>query len=239
MIFVMLLHPQTVECKQVHDIINSMPTNKSNGIDKIPMRVIKDSLPAILPTITSIFNASLTSAVFPSGWKMAEITPILKGGDHEQANNNRPISLLPMLSKVCEKVALNQVVPYLDLNKRLSTEQSGNKKHHSTETSLIETTDTILNAIDKKKVTASAVVLLDMSKAFDSLDHKILMLKLQDVGMSPAALSWFSSYLSNRQQAVRINSALSGKLTVHSGVPQGSILGPTRSPPTLLIQDIC
>ncbi|CAB4020527.1 Hypothetical predicted protein [Paramuricea clavata] len=157
---------------------------------------------------------------------MAEITPILKEGDHEQANNNRPISLLPMamLSKVCEKVVLNQVVPYLDLNKRLSTEQSGNKKHHSTETSLIETTDTILNAIDKKKVTA--VVLLDMSKAFDSLDHKILMLKLHDVGMSPAALSWFSSYLSNRQQAVRINSALSGKLTVHSGVPQGSILGP-------------
>ena len=215
---------QMVESKQVHDIINSMPTNKSPGIDKISMRVIKDSLPAILPTITSIFNASLTSGVFPSVWKMAEITPIPKEGDHEQANNNRPISLLPMLSKVCEKVVLNQVVSYLDINKRLSTEQSGNKKYHSTETSLIETTDTFLHAIDKKEVTA--VVLLDMSKAFDSLDHKILMLKLQDVGMSPGALNWFSSYLSNRQQVVRINSALSGKLTVHSGVPQGSILGP-------------
>ena len=155
---------------------------------------------------------------------MAEITPITKEGDHEQANNNRPISLLPMLSKVCEKVVLNQVVSYLDINKRLSTEQSGNKKYHSTETSLIETTDTFLHAIDKKEVTA--VVLLDMSKAFDGLDHKILMLKLQDVGMSPGALNWFSSYLSNRQQVVRINSALSGKLTVHSGVPQGSILGP-------------
>ena len=101
---------QMVESKQVHDIINSMPTNKSPGIDKISMRVIKDSLPAILPTITSIFNASLTSGVFPSAWKMAEITPIPKEGDHEQANNNRPISLLPMLYKVCEKVVLNQVV---------------------------------------------------------------------------------------------------------------------------------
>ena len=201
-----------------------MPTNKSPGIDKISMRVIKDSLPVILPTITSIFNASLTSGVFPSAWKMAEITPIPKECDHEQANNNRPISLLPMLSKVCEKVVLNQVVSYLDINKRLSTEQSGNKKYHSTETSLIETTDTFLHAIDKKEVTA--VVLLDMSKAFDSLDHKILMLKLQDVGMSLGALNWFSSYLSNRQQVVRINSALSGKLTVHSGVPQGSILVP-------------
>ena len=89
---------------------------------------------------------------------------------------------------------------------------------------MIETTDTFLHAIDKKDVTA--VVLLDMRKAFDSLDHKILMLKLQDVGMSPGTLNWFSSYLSNRQQVVRINSALSGKLTVHSGVPQGSILGP-------------
>ena len=155
---------------------------------------------------------------------MAEITPIPKEGDHKHANNNRPILLLPMLSKVCEKVVLNQVVSYLDINKRLSTEQSGNKKYHSTETSLIETTDTFLHAINKKEVTA--VVLLDMSKAFDSLDHKILMLKLQDVGMSPGALNWFSSYLSNRQQVVRINSALSGKLTVHSGVPQGSILGP-------------
>ena len=99
----------------------------------------------------SIFNASLTSGVFPSAWKMAEITPIPKEGDHEQANNNRPISLLPMLSKVCEKVVLNQVVSYLDINKRLSTEQSGNKKYHSTETSLIETTDTFLHAIDKRK----------------------------------------------------------------------------------------
>ena len=215
---------QTVESKQVHDIINSMPTNKSPGIDKISMQVVKDSLPAILPMITSIFNASLTSSVFPSAWKMAEITPIPKEGDHKQANNNRPISLLPTLSKVCEKVVLNQVVSYLDINKRLSTEQSGNKKYHSTETSLIETTDTFLHAIDKKEVTA--VVLLDMSKAFDSLDHEILMLKLQDVGMSLGALNWFSSYLSNRQQVVCINSALSGRLTVHSGVPQGSILGP-------------
>ena len=99
----------------------------------------------------SIFNASLTSGVFPSAWKMAEITPIPKEGDHEQTNNNRPISLLPMLSKVCEKVVLNQVVSYLDINKRLSTEQSGNKKYHSTETSLIETTDTFLHAIDKRK----------------------------------------------------------------------------------------
>ena len=85
----------------------------------------------------------------------------------------------------------------------LSTQQSGNRRFHSTETSLIETTDSILNAIDGKELTA--VVLLDMSKAFDSIDHNILLLKLQDVGVSPAALNWFTSYLSERFQVVRIN----------------------------------
>ena len=89
----------------------------------------------------------------------------------------------------------------------------------------IETTDIILEAMDKQKVTA--VVLLDVSKAFDSLSHDILLLKLQDIGLSSAALNWFSSYLCNRFQAVRINSQLSDKLPIQSRVPQGSIFGPT------------
>ena len=215
---------ETVDCEEIREIVSSMPTNKSPGIDQISMRVIKDSLPAILPTITSIINASLVSGIFPRDWKMAVITPIPKDGDHEQASNNRPISLLPILSKVCERSVHNQMIPYLDTKQRLSTQQSGNRRFHSTETSLIESTDSILNAIDGKELTA--VVLLDMSKAFDSIDHNILLLKLQDVGVSPAALNWFSSYLSERFQVVRINTALSDKLPVNSGVPQGSILGP-------------
>ena len=93
-------------------------------------------------------------------------TNISRQGDHEKPENNRPISLLPILSKVCERIALNQFVPYLESNKRLSSTQSGNRQFHSTETSLVHTTDAVLEAIDKKKTTA--VVLLDMSKAFDS-----------------------------------------------------------------------
>ena len=120
---------------------------------------------------------------------MAEVTPIPKEDDHEKPNNNRPVSLLSCLSKVCEKVALNQLMTFLESKHRLSSEQSGNKRFHSTETSLIETTNVIFEAIDKQKVTA--VVLLDMSKAFDSLDHEILQLKLQDVGLSSTALDWF------------------------------------------------
>ena len=117
---------------------------------------------------------------------MAVVTPIPKEGDHEKANNNRPISLLPILSKVCEGTVLNQMIPYLDSNQRLSANQSDNKRFHSTETSLIETTDAILNAIDDKKLTA--VVVLDLSKAFDSIDHKILL--LQGIGLSSAASSY-------------------------------------------------
>ena len=152
------------------------------------------------------------------------VTPIPKEGDHEQANNNRPISLLPILSKVCERAALNQIMTYLVENDRLSTKQNGNKKWHSTETALIHSTDAILTSIDKKELTG--MVLFDMSKAFDSINHNILLLKLQDVGISNSSLAWFHSYLDHRYQVVRVHSTLSNALPLTSGVPQGSILGP-------------
>ena len=214
----------TVECCEIQKVINSMPTGKAPGIDKISLRVIKNCLPAILPTLTSIINDSLVSGVFPSVWKNAEVTPIYKQGDHEKADNNRPISLLPILSKICERTVLNQFMTYLVSNDRLSMKQSGNRKWHSTETSLIHTTDMILSAIDQKKTTA--VVLLDMSKAFDSISHKTLYNKLQDMGASKPVLDWFVSYLSSRTQVVRINTKISDPLPLASGVPQGSILGP-------------
>ena len=135
---------------------------------------------------------------FPTPWKMAEVTPILKSGDHENANNNQPTSLLRILSKICKKATLNQFLSYFVLFCRLTTNQSGKK------------------------------ILLDMSKAFDSINHGILLNKLQDVGASNAALQslWFHSYLSNRSQTVRTHPVLSDPLPMVNGVPQGSILGP-------------
>jgi hypothetical protein len=199
-----------------------MPDNKAIGIDKIPIRVIKDCLPVISPWITSIINNSLANNIFPNTWKIAEVSPIPKEGDHEVANNNRPISFLPVLSEVCESVALHQLTSYITTNQRLSVHQSGIKTWHSTETSLIHSTDSILKAIDQRKVTA--VILFDLSKAFDRINHNKLLAKLEDVGVSSTSLAWFESYLSERYQAVRINSTLSEKLPVVSGVPQGSIL---------------
>ena len=201
-----------------------MPSAKAPGTDKIHFKVIKHCLAHILTPLTSIINAFFANQTFPSRWKQAEIIPILKSRcrEHDLADNNRSISLLPILSKVCEKVASNQLMPYLLSHNRLAVNQSGNKQWHSTETSLIKTTNIILKAIDDKKLTA--VVLLDMSKAFDSLDHDILFSKLEDVGLSSEALNWFASYLTNRYQVVRINSILSDALNLKSGVPQGSIL---------------
>ena len=157
---------------------------------------MRNSLPSILPTLTAIINDSFISGIFPKS--LAEVTPILKQGDREKSDNNRPISLLSILSKVCERMALNQFMPYLVSNKRLSINKSGNKKWHSTETSLIHATDALLGAIDQKKTTA--FVLFDMSKAFDSINHSILLDKLRDIGASPSALRWFSSHLFGRNQ---------------------------------------
>ena len=199
-------------------IVNSMATYKAHGIDKIPERVIKDCLPAILPSLTSIINASFTTNTFPDAWKLAEVTPVLKSDDHEVPNNNRPISLLPVLSKVCERAAFNQFTTYQVSNEQLTSKQNGNKQHHSTKTTLIHTTDQILHAIDDKQLTA--MVLLNMSKAFDSLNHGILLAKLQDVGASTTALQWFRSYLSSRYQVVHINSTMSDCFQVRNGVPR-------------------
>ena len=169
-------------------------------------------------------NTSLLSACFPNVWKIAEVKLILEDGNHEIANNNRSISLLPILSKACERVAHDQFMEYLTLKNRLSSKQSGNKKSHSTETSVNQTTDMILSAINKKQLTA--VVLLDMSKAFDNVNHNMLLVKLQDVGALPSAIKWFRSYLTSRHQVVTIGTAVSDHLQVINGVPQGSILKP-------------
>ncbi|CAB4015037.1 Hypothetical predicted protein, partial [Paramuricea clavata] len=177
----------------------------------------------ILGPLTHIINSSLLTGVFPNEWKLSEVTPLHKDGDNEVASNN---TLRNIMSKVCERVALDQFSSYLTTNHRLSPHQSGNRKAHSTETLNILVSDTMLEAIDKKNVTA--VVLLDMSKAFDSVrvSHPILLHKLKCVGVFSQAVGWFKSYLSGRRQYVRIGSTVSSVLPLSHGVPQGTILSP-------------
>lgn len=182
-----------------------MSTNKAPGIDKVPITLIKDCLPAIIPSITSIINATFYLSTFPSCWKIAEVTPILKERDHEIPNKNRPISLLTELSQVRERAAHDQLVSYQSTKKRLTAQQCGNKKWNSAETSLIQTTDSILRNIDNNELTAP--VLLDMSKALNSIDPDILITKLRDVGLSASSIDWFKSYLFTRYQVVKVQAS--------------------------------
>ena len=167
---------------EVHTIILSLPSNRAQGKDKLHMSVIKDALPVILPVLTELINRSLLTSVFPFAWKESVVIPILKEGDHEVANNNRPVSLLPALSKICERAALNQLTECTTRQNSLTEHQNGNKKKHSTETLHIFMSDMILEAMDRKQVTA--LVLLDLSKAFDSIEHGILLRKLRELGVS-------------------------------------------------------
>ena len=215
---------RTVTSEEVRRVISSLPLNKSPGPDKINSRILKDCLPVILGPLTNIINCSLTTCTFPTAWKVAEVIPIVKDGDHEVASNNHPISLLAIASKVCEKIVLEQFSSYLISKNLLSPHQSGNKKLHCTETLNIFITDTILEAMDKKELTA--LVLLDLSKVFDSINHHRLLHKLANVGASPTTVQWFKSYLSDRLQFTRINSTLSDPLPITHGVPQGSTLSP-------------
>ena len=151
------------------------------------------------------------------------MTCVPNDGDAGNPCNSRPISLLPVLSKVNERLAYRQFVTFLDNDNKLLRFQSGNRKNHSTETVLLSVTDDLLKAMDEKKI--SILVMMDMSKAFDSINHDMLLFKLRSLCVSPSALEWFKSSLKGRYQHVRIGVWFC-PLPVGYGVPQGSILGP-------------
>ena len=155
---------------------------------------------------------------------MAEVIPLVKSGDADEPSNTRPISLLPIMSKVCERAAQSQFANFLEQNENIAKLQNGNRKLHSTETALLYFTDEILKNMDDKKV--SVIVLLDMSKAFDSVCHDLMLSKLCRIGVSNAACNWLGSYLSQQNQIVNIANCISDPLPLSVGVPQGSILGP-------------
>ncbi len=155
----------------------NMPSNKSPGNDKVTLNVLKDCLHIVSESLTDLINLSFTSNIFPIAWKTAEVIPLEKEGDCEIASNNRPISLLVANSKLYERVVHDQLTSYLERYGRLTRHQRGNKHKHSTESVHLMVTDHIFNAIDKRKITV--LVLFDLSKAFDSVDHDLLLYKLR------------------------------------------------------------
>ena len=198
--------------------IGGMKNTKSVGVDGVPLLALKKCFPVIGPMLLRIVNASIVSGTFPSAWKTACIVPIFKSGDRSVPSNFRPISLLSVLSKVTEKIVCSQLMDYLVNNAILSDTQYAYRPAHSTEDALIDAVTWVSNNTDQGYV--SSITTVDLSKAFDSVDHGVLLEKLAWCGISH---HWFASYLADRKQLVRGGTTC---LPVTNGVPQGSIIGP-------------
>ena len=164
------------------------------------------------------------TGIFPSSLKIAKISPIFKTGDPHLTDNYRPISLLPVISKLIEKVVFLQLYDYFIENKLFYDSQYGFRKYHSTEFAALEFTDKIILNLDQGKLPIA--IFLELTIAFDTIDHTILTNKLKYYGVHGIALDWFKSYLGDRKQYVQYNDSNSSYSNISTGVPQGSILGP-------------
>jgi len=198
--------------------------NSASGLDDLKPEVIKAVSSAIVKPLLHILNLSFQQGVVPTELKSAYITPLFKGGDPMVIKNYRPVSVLPVFSKIFERLMYNRLVSYIEKYNILYECQFGFKKNHSTEMALIVLIDKIVNALEKNEHVIG--IYLDFAKAFDTVDHNILLMKLQHYGIRGTTLSWFRSYLNNRTQVVKYNNIISNPKNVTCGVPQGSILGP-------------
>ena len=154
--------------------VSSLKTKKVFGLDKISAHLLKDSADVITPCLTFLLNKSLSSAVFPAIWKKGKVVPIFKSGDRTSAGNFRPITILPVLSKILEKAVHRQLFTFLKENNLLAPEQFGFRPNLSTEVALAHLTENILDNMDNGFITGAAF--LDLSKAFDTVDHQILLI---------------------------------------------------------------
>ena len=213
------VHPDLVE-----KIIGSLSNTSSCGVDTIDSSILKMSKTFLVPAITHIINLSIETETFPTEWKVAKVIPLHKKKDVLNPENYRPVSLLPIVSKILERVIYVQLLTYFEENKLIHPSHHGFRASHSTSTALLQMQDMWLEKFDNGEI--SAVLTLDMSAAFDLVDHDILLDKLRVYKVKSCALNWLKSYLSDRKQTVCIDGTLSEELDVLLGVPQGSILGP-------------
>lgn len=206
----------------------------SPGYDDISPKVLKHTADLISTPLMYIINLTFKTGIFPDKLKVAKVIPLFKSGCRQEINNYRPISLLSAFSKIFEKIITSRLVNFLEHNKVLTEFQHGFRSSHSTETAILQFVNNVYKYLERKSYLIG--VFIDLSKAFDSLNHKILLDKLEHYGIRGVPLQLFRSYISNRSQIVFCNSSYSDCKIIHKGVPQGSILGPILF--TIYVNDI-
>ena len=219
-----LMEFELCSSESVLKLLQSIDVGKATGHDELPALVLKLCSHQLSPSLCQIFNSSLLQGVVPKSFKKANITPLLKAGDPTNPANYRPISLLPIVSKLLEKIVQQQLISYLDANGLMPDDQFAYRKNHSTEDALTLAINRWLTAKYACKYTA--IVFVDMSKAFDSVRHSQLVEELFRLGITGVSLTWFMDYLSGRMQRVHVGTDYSSYVSCTQGVPQGSVLGP-------------
>ena len=215
---------------EINKLINNLPSKKSSGTDNIDNILLKELRPYLLGPLTSLFNESLTTGHFPTSMKTAKVIPLYKNKCKEEATNYRPISLLLTVSKILEKIMYKRVYGFLTSTNQLYASQYGFRKKHGCDHAVGELISNISKGIEQGKLTAG--VFLDLSKAFDSLEHTTIFHKMELYGLRGTCLEWFRSYLKDRKLQVSCRTSDTGELSssglhnVEYGTAQGSCLGP-------------
>ena len=208
----------------ISKLFDQIKQDTATGLDNIPAKLLKDGREILVPIITKIINLGYETCIFPDCLKQARIKPLYKKEDINDPKNYRPISILPTLSKIFERAATNQITRHLEQNNLICHNQHAYRQRHSTQTCLIEVINHLYKVIENKRI--PAVISLDLSKAFDSINHDLLLSKLADLQLSETSINWMKSYLTGRKQITKFKHFTSEEQEVTSGIPQGSILGP-------------
>ena len=214
---------RTIAASQIVKVIKKL-NNKATGIHDIPNKILKDNVSILSPYLEEIFNFSIRTGVFPNELKIGKVTPIFKSGEKEDLNNYRPISVLPTIARVFEKLLYNQLYKFFTENQLLGDQQYGFRSLHSTALALGKCSNQWLMNIDNGKI--NSVIFLDIRKAFDTVNHEILLQKLSSYEIKGDTHKFFECYLKDRTQCCSVNGHMSSLETIEYGVPQGSILGP-------------
>ena len=214
----------SISCQGVQKLLKNLNPHKAGGPDGISPRVLKELADELAPALTTIFQSSMSSGVVPADWRSAYVTPIFKKGEQYNPANYRPVSLTCIVCKLMEHIVVSSVMQHFEAHNLLNDRQHGFRRGRSCESQLLEFVEELTTNLESGKQTD--ILIMDFAKAFDRVNHSLLIHKLQRYGIRGSTLTWINSFLKNRRQAVVVDGHQSSYVSVRSGVPQGSVLGP-------------